>query len=115
MSGSAGGRWELGVDIHSVDYYYYYYYYYYFIAGDEAGARHKKRGCTHEGNTAAGGGTLGAWGRHAMESERQWHRFQPMRALRVQAHFKHVTPQSLKRSARLHVPLPQSSGRVVVQ
>ena len=42
-------------------------------AGDEAGARHKKRGCTHEGNTAAGGGTLGAWGRHAMESERQRH------------------------------------------
>ena len=42
-------------------------------AGDEAGARHQKRGCTHEGNTAAGGGILGAWGRHAMESERQWH------------------------------------------
>ena len=42
-------------------------------AGDEAGARHQKRGCTHEGNTAAGGGTLGAWGRHAMESERRRH------------------------------------------
>ena len=42
-------------------------------AGDEAGARHQKRGCMHEGNTAAGGGILGAWGRHAMESERQWH------------------------------------------
>ena len=27
----------------------------------EAGARHQKRGCTHEGDAAAGGGILGAW------------------------------------------------------
>ena len=33
----------------------------------------KKRDCTHEGDTAADGGILGAWGRHAMESERQRH------------------------------------------
>ena len=42
-------------------------------AGNEAGARHQKRDCTHEGDAAAGGGILGAWGRHAMESERQRH------------------------------------------
>ena len=42
-------------------------------AGDEAGAWHQKRGYTHEGNAAAGGGILGAWGRHAMESDRQRH------------------------------------------
>ena len=33
----------------------------------------KNEASTHEGNTAAGGGILGAWGRHAMESERQRH------------------------------------------
>ena len=39
-------------------------------AGDEAGAgvRHddKKRDCTHEGDAAAGGGILGAWGHMGM-------------------------------------------------
>ena len=39
-------------------------------AGHEAGTRHKKRGCAHEGDAAAGGGTSGARGRHAMEPER---------------------------------------------